>query len=165
MIILGIDPGLRTSGYGVIMLERGQCKVIDAGTIKVATDLPMEKRLQAIYNDFNTLLDSHDIDIVAIEELYAHYKHPRTSVMMAHARGLFLLTAAQRNIKIEGYSATRVKKSLTGNGRATKEQMQRSVAQQLGLNEIPQPADVADALAIAMCCVNEYDKPVNLDLY
>ena len=162
MIILGIDPGLRTSGYGVIMLERGQCKVVDAGTIKVATNMPMEQRLKAIYDDFSQLLDGHDVDIIAIEELYAHYNHPRTSVMMAHARGLFLLTAAQKGIKIEGYSATRVKKSLTGHGRATKEQMQRSVTQQLGLKEIPQPADVADALAIAMCCVNEYDKPINI---
>ena len=146
------------------MLERGRCKVIDAGTIKVATDMAMEKRLQAIYDDLNSLLDGHDIDIIAIEELYAHYKHPRTSVMMAHARGLFLLTAAQRGIKIQGYSATRVKKSLTGNGRATKEQMQLAVTQQLGLKEVPQPADVADALAIAMCCVNEYDKPMNLGI-
>ncbi len=158
MIVLGIDPGLRTSGYGVIMLDRGQYKVIDAGTISVRADQAMENRLLAIYDDFNSLLDQHAVDIIAIEELYAHYNHPRTSVMMAHARGLFLLTAAQRDIKIQGFTATRVKKSLTGNGRATKEQMQLSVTQQLGLKEVPQPADVADALAIAMCCINNYDR-------
>lgn len=158
MIVLGIDPGLRTSGYGVIMLDRGRYKVIDAGTITVSADQPMEQRLNAIYNDFNSLLNQHAIDIIAIEELYAHYNHPRTSVLMAHARGLFLLTAAQRDIKIQGFTATRVKKSLTGNGRATKQQMQLAITQQLGLKEVPQPADVADALAIAMCCINNYDR-------
>lgn len=158
MIVLGIDPGLRTSGYGVIMLDRSQYKVIDAGTISVSADQSMEHRLNAIYKDFNSLLDQHSIDIIAIEELYAHYNHPRTSVLMAHARGLFLLTAAQRDIKIQGFSATRVKKSLTGNGRATKEQMQLAITQQLGLKVVPQPADVADALAIAMCCINNYDR-------
>ncbi len=158
MIVLGIDPGLRTSGYGVIMLDRGIYKVIDAGTISVKAEQPMEHRLNAIYSDFNMLLDQHSIDIIAIEELYAHYNHPRTSVLMAHARGLFLLTAAQRDIKIQGFTATRVKKSLTGNGRATKEQMQLAITQQLGLKTVPQPADVADALAIAMCCINNYDR-------
>ncbi len=158
MIVLGIDPGLRTSGYAVIMLDRGQYKVLDAGTISIPADQPMENRLLAIYSDFNSLIDQHAIDIIAIEELYAHYNHPRTSVMMAHARGLFLLTAAQRDIKIQGFTATRVKKSLTGNGRATKEQIQLAVTQQLGLKKVPQPADVADALAIAMCCINNYDR-------
>ena len=96
---------------------------------------------------------------MAVEELYSHYKHPRTAILMGHARSMFLLAAAQRGIEVRDFSATRIKKSVTGSGRAGKEQMQRAVQTQLQLAELPEPADVADALAIAMCCYTELSKP------
>jgi crossover junction endodeoxyribonuclease RuvC len=88
---------------------------------------------------------------MALEELYSHYKRPRTSILMGHARGVICLAAAQAGISVASYSATRIKKTLTGNGRATKPQMQRAVARELGLASPPEPHDVADALATALC--------------
>ncbi len=155
MKVLGIDPGLRTSGYAVIDWQGRQLKVIDAGTIRAETSLPLAQRLSQIYRDIDALLDEQPVDALAIEELYAHYKHPRTAILMGHARGVFLLAAAQHDLPVYGFSATRVKKSLTGSGRAGKEQMQLAVTTQLGLKTMPKPADVADAIAIAMCCINE----------
>ena len=93
--------------------------------------------------------------IMNVEELYDHYRHPRTAILMGHARGIFLLAAACQGISLCGYSATRIKKNLTGNGRASKQQIQHAVKSQLKLPKIPTPPDVADALAIAMCCLNE----------
>lgn len=158
MKVMGVDPGLQLSGYAVIEEHQRQLHVTDAGTIKAQTDLPLDQRLLQIYHDINAILTEHDIDIMAIEQLYAHYKHPRTAILMGHARGVFLLAAAQHNLPVADFAATRIKKSLTGSGRASKEQMQKAVKMQLELPQLPQPADVADALAIAMCCINEYQR-------
>jgi crossover junction endodeoxyribonuclease RuvC len=158
MIILGVDPGLRTSGYAVIEQHQRQLQVVDAGTFRADTEPPLPGRLLQIYRDIDALLKEHDIDIMAIEQLYAHYKHPRTAILMGHARGMFLLAAAEHNIAVDEYAATRIKKSLTGSGRAGKEQMQRSVMSQLSLARLPTPDDVADALAVAMCCINEHNR-------
>ncbi|MBN1844354.1 MAG: crossover junction endodeoxyribonuclease RuvC [Sedimentisphaerales bacterium] len=159
MKVLGVDPGLRTSGYAVIALRAGQVQVLDAGTIRAAEELPLARRLAQIFADADALLAEHAPNCMAIEELYAHYRHPRTAILMGHARGMFLLAAAQRGIAVRGYAATRIKKSLTGSGRASKQQMQRAVQTQLQLARLPEPADVADALAVAMCCVDELSKP------
>jgi len=158
MRVIGIDPGLRVTGYGVIDYLNGAHKVVDAGIIKVSPDQPMNKRLLAIYNDFKEIIDEHHPDILAIEELYAHYAHPKTAIMMGHARGIFLMAAAQINMHVDDFSATRIKKSLIGYGRASKEQMQQAVATQLKLSQLPTPNDVADALAIAICCINEHQR-------
>src|SRR5438552_16171155 len=88
---------------------------------------------------------------MAVEQLYAHYEHPRTAILMAHARGVFFLAGAQRDIPVLSYASTKVKKLITGSGRASKEQMQHAVARELGLTKLPEPHDVADALAIALC--------------
>jgi len=160
MKVVGVDPGLRVSGYAVV--EQGQktreIRVLDAGVIKADDTLELEKRLGQIYNDIDALLNEHEVDIMAVEELYAHYEHPRTAILMGHARGMFLLAAANHGVKVVSFAATRIKKCLTGHGRASKQQMQHAVAQQLKLGQVRRPADVADALAIAMCCVNEYDR-------
>jgi len=89
--------------------------------------------------------------VMAIEQIHSVYQHPRTAILMAHARGVMLLCAAQHRVPVEGYSATRVKKTLAGSGRASKQQIQRAVQQELGLAALPEPNDVADALAVAMC--------------
>jgi len=155
MKIIGIDPGLRVSGYGVVEASGRELRVLDAGVVRADSALPMPQRLDQIYQDFDGLLSEHEPETVAIEELYAHFKHPRTAVMMGHARGAILLAAAQHMIPVEEYAATRIKKSLTGYGRASKEQMQRAITTQLQLAQLPEPADVADALAIALCCYSE----------
>ena len=89
--------------------------------------------------------------VMVIEELYSHYKHPATAILMGHARGVLLLCAAQAEVPVVNYSATRIKKALTGNGRAGKMQVQKAVQHALKLSEIPEPPDVADALALALC--------------
>jgi len=158
MKILSVDPGLRVSGYAVITRQGPDLRVLDAGILKADTRLPLAQRLQQIYDDIDVLLAEHAPDLVAVEELYSHYQHPRTAILMAHARAVFLLAAARRDIPVQGFSATRIKKSLTGNGRASKEQVQKAVKTQLGLAKTPSPADVADALALAMCCLNEHNR-------
>jgi crossover junction endodeoxyribonuclease RuvC len=89
--------------------------------------------------------------VVSVEQLYAHYDHPRTAILMAHARGVIFLAAAQQEVPIVSYNATRIKKTITGNGRAPKDQVQRTVQRELGLVMLPEPPDVADALAAALC--------------
>ena len=153
--VLGVDPGLRVSGYAVIESAGGEVRVLDAGTIAAAVTGSLADRLAEIAAEAEALLAEYEPALMAVEELYAHYKHPRTAILMGHARGVFLAAAARRGVAVRGYAATRVKKSLTGNGRASKAQMQRAIQQRLGLKRLPEPADVADALAIAMCCVNE----------
>src|SRR5262249_4304003 len=90
-------------------------------------------------------------DVVAVEQLYAHYNHPRTAILMAHARGVIFLAAGLRGLPVVSYSATRIKKTITGNGHASKDQEQRTIQRELGLDKLPEPADVADALAAALC--------------
>lgn len=158
MKILGVDPGLRISGYAVIIQQGADLRVLDAGTVKTDDQLPAAQRLQQIYHDTDALLTEHRPDLIAVEELYSHYQHPRTAIMMAHARAVFLLAAARHEITVHGFSATRIKKSLTGNGRASKQQIQKAVKTQLGLSKLPSPDDVADALALAMCCMNEHNR-------
>ncbi len=160
MKVIGVDPGLQVSGYAVIEQIRHDVKILDAGVIRADTQLPLEKRLRQIHQDIRSILQENQPELMAVEELYAHYKHPRTAILMGHARGMFLLAAAEQGIEVLDYAATRVKKSITGQGRASKEQIQRAVTSQLHLARIPRPADLADALAIAMCCLNEKNREV-----
>ena len=155
MRILGIDPGLNVCGYGC--LEAGICqeRLIEAGVVRTDRHDSLEKRLDHIAHDIDILLDSLTPDVVAVEQLYAHYAHPRTAILMGHARGVILQRCAQRDIDLKSYSATKIKKATTGNGRASKAQMQRAVQSIMGLVELPEPNDVADAIAIALCCAND----------
>jgi crossover junction endodeoxyribonuclease RuvC len=155
MKILGIDPGLRVCGYAVIDAGIGSFKLVEAGVFKSDSSATLAKRLNQIAGDLSSILDNHKPEVVAVEQLYAHYKHPRTSILMGHARGVILQKAEESGAEIKDFAATRIKKSLTGNGRATKVQMQRSIQTLLGLTETPEPNDVADAIAIALCCSNE----------
>ncbi|MFI4910652.1 MAG: crossover junction endodeoxyribonuclease RuvC [Sedimentisphaeraceae bacterium JB056] len=154
MKIIGIDPGLRICGYAVINSNVSGINLLEAGTIRADTKAELADRLSQIAADLDTILDSHDPDIMAVEQLYSHYAHPRTAILMGHARGVIFQRAGVREMKVVDYSATKIKKSLTGNGRATKQQMQRAIASTLSLAAPPEPADVADAIAIALCCVN-----------
>ena len=155
MIILGIDPGLRVCGYSVIDATLGGEKLIEAGVFRIPTDDRLEVRLNRIANDIETILDNHRPAVVAVEELYSHYGHPKTAILMGHARGVILQKAAAAGAEVKSYTATRIKKSLTGNGRATKAQMQRAAQTILALVQPPEPDDVADAIAVSLCCANE----------
>lgn len=154
MRILGIDPGLGTCGYAVLDRCDSQDAVIEAGTIQTDDNLPIEQRLNQIATDIEAILDKFRPEVVAIEQLYSHYAHPRTAILMGHARGVILQKCAEANIEVRSFSATRIKKSTTGNGRASKEQVQQTIQKLLSLKEIPRPADVADAMAAALCCAD-----------
>jgi crossover junction endodeoxyribonuclease RuvC len=151
--ILGIDPGLRITGYGVLERVGGRPKVCEAGVISTSgkTTADLVSRVHAIYDGIIEVVDQFRPDAVAVEQLYAHYQHPRTAILMAHARGVAFLAAGQRGLPVVSYNATRIKKTVTGSGRASKQQVQRTIQRELGLAKMPEPPDVADALAVALC--------------
>ena len=149
--ILGIDPGLNVTGYGVIDVLDQKISVVEAGVIKSIKSDDMGQRLNSLFVDLVDLMQSIKPHVMAMEELYSHYERPKTAILMGHARGVFCLAAAQNNLPIHHYAATQIKRMLTGNGRAPKSQMQIAVTNQLNLGAIPEPPDVADALAIALC--------------
>jgi crossover junction endodeoxyribonuclease RuvC len=148
-LYLGIDPGLQCTGYAVLDPERR--RVSDAGVLRTSPRRTLEQRLAELSAAFDELLAEHRVDTMAVEQLYAHYKHPRTAILMGHARGVILLAAARRDIPVVHFNATQIKKTLTGNGHAGKRQVQQAIMVTLGLARIPEPADVADAIAVALC--------------
>lgn len=154
MILLGIDPGLQVCGYAVVKKELLRCTLLEAGVFRTDGKASLEERLHQIATDIQTVLSAHKPEVVAVEQLYAHYAHPRTAILMGHARGVILQKSAESGAVVKSFSATRIKKSLTGNGHASKGQMQRAIQTLLNLPNLPEPADVADAIAIALCCAN-----------
>ncbi len=136
MRIIGIDTGLAYTGYGIIDAEGGLRRIVDGGVIQTNADTPLALRLRLIHDAVGQLLAQFEAERAVVEDLYAKYRHPRTAIMM------------------ESYPASLVKRALTGNGRASKEQVRRMVAQLLGLEEPPSPDHVADALALAICDAN-----------
>jgi len=154
MKILGIDPGLRLCGYACIDANPNGQTLLEAGIFRTDSNSPLEERLNQIAADISTLLDRFQPATVAVEQLYSHYAHPRTAILMGHARGVILQKCAQAGIEVKNYSATKIKKSVTGNGSAGKTQVQRSIQALLNLLELPEPNDVADAIAAALCCAN-----------
>jgi len=152
--ILGIDPGLNTTGYAVVEAVDAGPKLLEAGIIKSAERRAapdMAPRLKAIYDGVIEVIDQLRATEMSVEQLYAHYDHPRTAILMAHARGAIFLAAGQRDLKVTSYAATRIKKAVTGSGRAGKEQMQLAMLREFRLPTMPEPHDVADAMAIALC--------------
>ena len=151
MRILGIDPGLKITGYGVIDYQPLRPKLIDGGVIRLTPQTPMADRLVELEAELELLLTEHKPEVCAVEQLYAHYGHPRTAILMGHARGVIFLAAGQRDLPVVSYNATSIKKTITGSGRASKEQVQRTIQRELNLASVPEPPDVADALAVALC--------------
>ena len=149
--ILGIDPGLNTTGYGVLDVEGGKLRLCEAGVVRGRTRGSLTARLNQIYDGVAEAIESLQPNVMALEELYSHYGRPRTAILMGHARGVICLAAARAGIEVVHYSATQIKRILTGSGRASKGQVQRAIQRELALPRLPQPADVADALAIALC--------------
>lgn len=148
--ILGVDPGLNITGYGVLEVARGRIQVCEAGVVRGRAK-QLAERLAEIHAGIDDAIATLKPDSLAIEQLYSHYKHPRTAILMGHARGVICLAAAEAGLAVAPYSATQIKKVLTGNGRAPKSQIQLAIRRELALSKIPDPPDVADALAVALC--------------
>lgn len=154
MRIIGIDPGLQITGYAILEQRIDHPHVCEAGILKPSADrktADLAPRLDNLYNGVVEIVNQFEPAAMVVEQLYSHYNHPRTAILMAHARGVIFLAAAQQSIPVISYSATRIKKIITGHGRASKEQMQHAIQRELRLTEIPEPADVADALGVALC--------------
>jgi crossover junction endodeoxyribonuclease RuvC len=150
--IIGIDPGLQITGYGVIDWKPVRPALLDAGVIRLNAKTPMADRLVELESELDALFGEHKPELCAVEQLYSNYAHPRTAILMGHARGVILLVARRRGVRVEEYAANRIKQSLTGHGHAGKGQMQRAIQHQWNLKAPPEPPDVADALAVALCC-------------
>jgi len=160
MRILGIDPGLQVCGYAVIETTAAGQSLTEAGVFRTDNSSATETKLNRIAEDTESLLKRFKPETVAVEELYSHYAHPRTAILMGHARGVILQKCAEAGVEVRSFSATRIKKSLTGNGRAPKEQMQKTIQTILSLTKLPEPSDVADAIAAALCCANSIGSTV-----
>ncbi|MFC1694164.1 crossover junction endodeoxyribonuclease RuvC [Candidatus Latescibacterota bacterium] len=155
MKVLGVDPGLRVTGYGLIYASSDEIRLVEAGIIRSTSSLPLERRLMELYTGLDEVVKEFSPDVLAIEELYSHYKHPKTAVTMGHARGVFFLVAGMANIPVFSYSATKIKKSITGTGHATKEQIARMICSRLNCEDFNVKADVTDAIAAAFCHMND----------
>ena len=150
MRIIGVDPGLRITGYGVIEKFNSSCHLVDSGVIGPPKEKTLEERIHIIYEALGQILERTRPEVMVLEKLYSHYKHPTTAILMGHVRGAICLLSALKKIPVVGYSATEVKKSITGNGNATKIQVQRMVQNLLNMEEFLRPLDVSDAVALAI---------------
>jgi crossover junction endodeoxyribonuclease RuvC len=160
--VLGVDPGLLVTGYAVVEAAADGPRVCEAGVVRSSegrSTTDMAPRLQSLYDGIVEVLEQYHPSVMAVEQLFAHYDHPRTAILMAHARGVLLLAAGQRGLPVLSYNPTRIKKTITGSGRASKDQVQRAIQRELNLERLPQPPDVADALAAALCHYYAQKKP------
>lgn len=150
--VLGIDPGLNVTGYAVVEPGSRGARVVEAGVIRPGrSGAGLAPRLETLHQGVLEILDAFSPSAVALEQVHSHAKFPRTAILLAHARGVIVLAAALRGVPVSGYAAARIKKSLTGSGRAPKSQMQHAIRTELGLQSLPEPHDVADACAVALC--------------
>ena len=147
------------TGYGVLEVDGNRLRLCEAGVVRGKSKGSLTKRLVEIHEGVADVIASLHPEVMAIEELYSHYERPRTAILMGHARGVICLAAAQAGIPVAHYAATQIKRILTGNGRAPKAQVQRAIQRELALAAAPEPPDVADALAIALCHYYLKDKP------
>jgi crossover junction endodeoxyribonuclease RuvC len=150
MRILGIDPGLRTTGYGAIARTPAGLRLIEAGVITPRVDRPLEARLGTLHVELAAVIAATAPDAIVIEELWSAYKNPATAVLMGHARGVLCLCAHEHGIPLRHLAHSLVKRTIAGSGAARKEQVNRMVMQQLHLKIAPRPNDVSDALALAL---------------
>jgi len=154
MVILGIDPGLVKTGYGLIQIENNSCRTLDFGIISPNSKEKLSLRLSTIYNDISLIIDKFKPNILSIEEVFFG-KNVKSALLLGHARGVAMLCASNNNMPVFEYSARKVKQSVTGNGNADKSQVKYMVMKQLNLNNINCPSDASDALAIGLCHLNQ----------
>ncbi|HZO94615.1 MAG TPA: crossover junction endodeoxyribonuclease RuvC [Candidatus Baltobacteraceae bacterium] len=152
--ILGVDPGLRTTGYGVIEVRAGALRLVEGGVLQPRPELPLEQRLVQLHDGIVDVLRATRPQCMVVEELWTAYGHPQTAVLMGHARGVLALAAGAGGVPVEHLAHTVVKRALAGSGAARKAQVKAMVVQLLGLAAPPEPDDVSDALALAIAFAN-----------
>lgn len=145
---MGIDPGLNVTGYGII--DDGKFRLVEAGVIRTRVNTPIQERIKKIFDEISGIIEEHRPDVLVLEKIYSHYKHPTTAILMGHSRAMACLVCGKFNIRLVNYPSTRIKKAVTGNGHASKHQVQRMVQNLLKLKTAPEPVDVSDAIAMAI---------------
>lgn len=150
MIILGIDPALAVTGYGVIQFDKKQIFLLEAGIVATSSKNTTSQRLDKIFRAIAKLIQETKPEVVVIEKIFSHYRHPTTAYILGQARGVICLAAEREKVPLIEYAATRIKKSIVGRGLASKLQVQKMVAKILQLETLPKYTDVTDALALAI---------------
>jgi crossover junction endodeoxyribonuclease RuvC len=150
MRIIGIDPALRITGFGIIDEKNNGFSLVRAGTIGTSANKDLPNRLIQIFDAVNSLILEFKPQVMVLEKIYSHSQHPATSFVLGQARGIICLAAGKAGVKLVEYSATHVKKSVVGRGLASKEQVQRMVCALLRMKTLPKYKDVTDALALAI---------------
>ncbi len=158
MIVLGIDPGTAVTGYGLVALDGRVTSLIECGVIRTTPKQPLAKRLHDIYEGVADLIARHQPHTISVEDVF-FARNVRTTVVLGHARGVILLAAQQAGLAIREFPPAEVKKSITGNGAATKEQVQFMVMRMLRLRSAPEPADASDGVAAALCACLSVNMP------
>ncbi|NOZ04657.1 MAG: crossover junction endodeoxyribonuclease RuvC [FCB group bacterium] len=154
MRVLGIDPGLSTTGFGIIAKVGHKVRVVCYGTIRPPSKLSLPKRLQYLYNEVTKLMETYDPHVLAIEDSF-YSKNVKSAVALGQARGSILLAGANKDIPCVQFAPRKIKQSVVGNGAATKEQVQFMVKNILNLKELPKTLDSSDALAVGLCYLNQ----------
>jgi crossover junction endodeoxyribonuclease RuvC len=157
--IIGVDPGSRVTGYGVIDADRGQLQFIACGVVKTTAKYPFSHRLNEIFEGINEVVQLHGPAVAAIEDVFLA-TNPRSALKLGHARGAAVVAAMQNGLAVFDYSPRTVKQAVAGYGQAEKKQVQHMVRMLLGLTGAPSP-DAADALAVAICHANQFQAPIN----
>ncbi|MCU0665987.1 MAG: crossover junction endodeoxyribonuclease RuvC [Candidatus Omnitrophica bacterium] len=157
MVILGIDPAINTTGYGVIDFGKNSLRLLEAGVITTSGKNDIASRLGKIYSEVSALIKETNPKIMVLEKIYSHYQYPTISYMLGQARGVICLACSTCRITMVEYAATRVKKAIVGNGLASKHQVQHMIANILGIKDLPKYTDVTDALglAVAHCYISK----------
>lgn len=150
MLVLGIDPGTAITGWGIVERDGDSLTLRDYGTVTTSQDAPLPERLQVIYQELGQIIERHQPDAAAVEKLFFS-KNVRTALGVGQARGVVLLALADAGLPLHEYTPLEVKQSVSGYGRASKEQVQKLVQILLGLDFLPEPDDAADAIAVAIC--------------
>jgi crossover junction endodeoxyribonuclease RuvC len=150
-LCLGIDPGLNRTGYALLLRTPDGPELREAGVIRSTAGKSLAQRVHEIGSGLREVIDDFRPDVMAIEQVFSLARNPKSALLMAHARGALLMMAADRDLPVVHFTPTQVKKLLTGSGRASKEQMQHAIRNELKLETILEPHDVADASAIALC--------------
>jgi crossover junction endodeoxyribonuclease RuvC len=148
--VLGVDPGLVGTGYGVLETGARGIAVLATGVVGTGREVALETRVRMVYDGVVDVLDAHAPALLVLEDLYAEYRFPRTALLMAHARGVICLAARQRDVTVLTLAPAVVKRAIAASGAASKEQIQHAVQRLLGLHALPRPSHVADALALAL---------------
>ena len=159
MRILGIDPGLTNTGYGVIDIVAREYRAVEGGVVRTKSGVPMEERLFKIYSVIRDVIQEFNPDAVAIEDLHSHARFVKTAILLGHARGVVVMAAGEAQLPVFNYQPTRAKNIVTGSGRADKDQIKQAVAAHLKNPDAAKNEHVADAFSIAICHAIMADSP------